>query len=75
MTLDQLKVGQSATVSAITSTGTMAQRIMQLGLLEGSDVAIKRKAISGDPIEISVLGYALSLRKNEASMVEVDNIK
>jgi ferrous iron transport protein A len=47
---------------------------MQLGVLEGSDIAILRRAPGGDPIEIRVMGYALSLRKQEAQTIIVEQI-
>lgn len=72
MTLDQLKVGQTATITAILGEGPLVQRLMVLGLLEGSPVRVTRRAIGGDPIEVNVMGYALSLRQAEAALVSVD---
>jgi ferrous iron transport protein A len=72
MTLDQLKPGQSATVVHVVDDGPLAQRLMALGLLEGTPVAMLRRALGGDPIEIDVMGYALSLRKNEARQIQVE---
>ena len=72
MTLDQLKPGQSAVITAISGTGPLAQRLMTLGLLEGTSVAMLRRAIGGDPLEIDVMGYALSLRKSEARQIEIE---
>ena len=71
MTLDDLKPGQKATISSISGDGPLAQRLMAMGLLEGSEVAVLRKALGGDPLEVEVMGYALSLRKNEARRIEV----
>ena len=70
-TLDQLNPGQTATVTAIESDGPLAQRLMALGLIEGSEVCVTRRALGGDPIEIEVMGYALSLRRDEARCVQV----
>jgi ferrous iron transport protein A len=72
MTLDQLKPGQSATVTEVADDGPLTQRLMALGLLEGTPVAMLRRALGGDPIEIDVMGYALSLRKNEARQIQVE---
>lgn len=69
MTLDQLKPGQTATISEIDSTGPLGQRLMALGLLEGTTVSMLRRALGGDPLEIDVMGYALSLRRNEAQKI------
>lgn len=71
MTLDELKPGQKATILRIEGDGPLVQRLMALGLLEGSDVALTRRAIGGDPVEVQVMGYALSLRREEARRVEV----
>jgi len=71
MTLDELKVGQTGTVTAITGDGPIVQRLMALGLLEGSVIRVLRRAIGGDPIEIEVMGYALSLRREEARHVNI----
>lgn len=71
MTLDELKPGQKATITGIAGDGPLVQRLMALGLLEGSEVALTRRAIGGDPVEVQVMGYALSLRREEARRVEV----
>jgi Fe2+ transport system protein FeoA len=71
MTLDELKPGQKATILRIEGDGPLVQRLMALGLLEGSDVAMTRRAIGGDPVEVQVMGYQLSLRREEARRVEV----
>jgi Fe2+ transport system protein FeoA len=72
MTLDQLKPGQRARITAIKSDGQLGQRLMSLGLLEGTGVALLRRALGGDPIEIDVMGYALSLRKAEARHIDIE---
>ena len=72
MTLNELATGQSAIVTAISGDGPLVQRLMALGLIEGSTVAVIRKAIGGDPIELTVMGYALSLRLEEARLVQVE---
>ena len=71
MTLDQLKPGQNATITSIDNEGQLAQRLMSLGLLEGTSVSLLRRALGGDPIEIDVMGYALSLRRAEAQQIEI----
>jgi len=73
MTLDELAPGQRGTVTAIAGEGPLVQRLMTLGLLEGSEVSVKRRAIGGDPIEIEVMGYALSLRRSEAQLITVSD--
>ena len=71
MTLDQLKKGQSARITGVIDDGPLAQRLMAMGVLEGSIVRLVRKALGGDPIEVEVMGYALSLRSAEAQKVEI----
>lgn len=71
MTLDDLKTSQAARIVAIRGEGPRVQRLMALGLLEGSEIEVTRRAIGGDPIEVMVMGYALSLRRDEARLVEV----
>ncbi len=71
MTLDELTTGQSARISAVGGQGPFVQRLMALGLLEGADISLTRKAIGGDPIEIEIMGYRLSLRRDEARKITV----
>lgn len=71
MTLDMLATGQTATITEIGGEGPFAQRLMALGLLEGAAVLLTRKAIGGDPIEIEIMGYRLSLRRDEARRIKV----
>ncbi|MCE7902316.1 MAG: ferrous iron transport protein A [Gammaproteobacteria bacterium PRO9] len=71
MTLDELKIGQSGTITGIEGDGPLVQRLMALGLLAGSPVSMKRRAIGGDPIEVIVMDYTLSLRREEARRVQV----
>jgi len=71
MTLDELKVGQSGTITAIEGQGPLVQRLMALGLLAGTAVRMTRRAIGGDPIEVEVMDYQLSLRRDEARRVQV----
>ena len=73
-TLADLKPGQRAVVAGFTESGPLVQRMMQLGLLEGSEVEVIRRAPAGDPIEIRVLGYSLSLRRREAQTILLDNL-
>jgi Fe2+ transport system protein FeoA len=71
MTLDELRAGQGGTILAIRGDGPLVQRLMALGLLEGSAITVTRRAIGGDPIEIMVMDYALSLRRDEARRIEI----
>jgi ferrous iron transport protein A len=71
MTLDELKPGEKAEILSISGDGPIAQRLMALGLLDGSEVSLTRRAIGGDPVEIEVMGYSLSLRRDDARRVEI----
>ena len=71
MTLDKLVAGQMARITEIGGEGPFVQRLMALGLLEGAEISLTRKAIGGDPIEIEIMGYRLSLRRAEARRIQV----
>ena len=71
MTLDELKIGQAGTITGLEGQGPVVQRLMALGLLAGSLVCITRRAIGGDPREVQVMDYALSLRREEARRVTI----
>ena len=74
-TLRDVKVGQSCTVVRLTGTGAIKRRIMDMGLVKGTRVTIHKVAPLGDPIEVTVRGYELSLRKDEAQVIEVTDIE
>ena len=69
LTLADLKPGQQAVVSGFKDSGTLAQRLMQLGIIEGGEIEMLRSAPGGDPVEYRVMGYSLSLRRAEAKEV------
>lgn len=70
-TLNQTKVGRPVRVMRVNGTGPLRQRILDMGLTRGAEVEVKRMAPLGDPLEIRVRGYMLSLRKAEAACIEV----
>lgn len=70
-TLNQLKPGDSGVVGALHGDGAIHQRLQEMGVIEGADIEVVRTAPLGDPIEILVQGYHLSLRKYEAALVEL----
>lgn len=72
MTLDEISPGRKALITAIHGEGPLTQRLMSLGLLEGSKVCVTRRAVGGDPIEITIMDYSLSLRREEARRIEVE---
>ena len=71
MTLRQIKVGQSAKIVRLNGVGAVKRRIMDMGLTKGVEIFVRKVAPLGDPIEVTVRGYELSLRKTDAEMIEV----
>ncbi|HBJ24510.1 MAG TPA: ferrous iron transport protein A [Ruminococcaceae bacterium] len=70
-TLKEAKVGETVTVRKLNGEGAIKRRIMDMGLTKGTEVYIRKVAPLGDPIEVTVRGYELSLRKADAEMVEI----
>ena len=70
-TLDKLKPGDTGVVAALHGDGAIHQRLQEMGVNEGADLEVIRMAPLGDPMEILVQGYHLSLRKTEAALVEL----
>ena len=68
-TLKEAKVGETVTVRKLNGEGAIKRRIMDMGLTKGTEVYIRKVAPLGDPIEVTVRGYELSLRKADAEMV------
>lgn len=71
-TLKQVKVGETVRVVKVHGEGATKRRIMDMGLTKGTEVYVRKVAPLGDPIELTVRGYELSLRKADAEMVEVE---
>lgn len=73
-TLKDVKVGESATVARLTGGGALKRRIMDMGLTKGTTVTVHKVAPLGDPLELTVRGYELTVRKDEAVCVEVCDV-
>ena len=71
-TLRQAKIGDTVKVVKLHGEGTVKRRIMDMGITKGVEVHIRKTAPLGDPIEVTVRGYELSLRKADAEMIEVE---
>ena len=71
-TLKEIKVGQSAIIKKIHGDGALKRRIMDMGITKGVEVYIRKVAPLGDPVEIPVRGYELSIRKADAELIEVE---
>ena len=70
-TLRQVKVGETVTVVKLHGEGAVKRRIMDMGITKGVQVYVRQVAPLGDPVEVNVRGYELSIRKNDAEMIEV----
>ena len=72
-TLRDVKVGQSARVVKLHGEGALKRRIMDMGITKGVEIYVRKVAPLGDPLELNVRGYELSLRKADAELIEVEN--
>ncbi len=71
-TLDTFSVGETGTIKTVSGEGKIRRRLFDMGVTPGAQVTLRKKAPLGDPIEITLRGYELSLRKNEADCVDVE---
>lgn len=71
MTLREISIGTPVTVVKLAGEGAIRRRIMDMGITKGTKVTIRKVAPLGDPIQLSVRGYELSIRKSDAEMIEV----
>jgi len=71
-TLRDLKVGESGKVVKLHGEGAVKRRIMDMGITKGVEVSIRKVAPLGDPVELNVRGYELSIRKADAEMIEIE---
>lgn len=71
-TLKAVKCGQKVIVRKISGEGALKRRIMDMGITKGTEIFVRKLAPLGDPMEIAVRGYELSLRKADADMIEVE---
>ncbi|MBP3372664.1 MAG: ferrous iron transport protein A [Clostridia bacterium] len=71
-TLKEVQVGQTTQVVKLHGTGAIKRRIMDMGITKGVEVYVRKVAPLGDPIEITVRGYELSIRKEDAASIEVE---
>jgi ferrous iron transport protein A len=70
-TLKEVKPGETVAVKTLTATGPLRRRIMDMGITKGTAITVRKVAPLGDPIEVNVRGYELSIRKTEAEQIEV----
>lgn len=72
MTLDKLPTGQSGVISVVGGEGALRCRLLDMGLIPGTTVTVRKTAPMGDPIELWLRGYALTLRKADAERIELE---
>lgn len=70
-TLREVRVGETVTVERLAGEGGLKRRIMDMGVTKGTEVFVRKVAPLGDPIEVTVRGYELSIRKGDAEMIQV----
>ena len=70
-TLNQVKAGNGATVVKIHGEGALRRRVMDMGITKGVEVLVRKVAPLGDPMEVTVRGYELTIRKRDAEIIEV----
>ena len=71
-TLKEVKIGESVKVKALKGEGPVKRRIMDMGITKGVEIFVRRVAPLGDPIEVNVRGYELTIRKSEAENIDVE---
>ena len=71
-TLKDMKPGETATVAKLLGEGPVKRRIMDMGITRGTEIFVRKVAPLGDPMELSVRGYELSIRKADAEMIEME---
>ncbi|MBQ7653743.1 MAG: ferrous iron transport protein A [Clostridia bacterium] len=72
MTLRDVKIGDTCVVKRIHGEGALKRRIMDMGITKGVSIYVRKVAPLGDPVEVTVRGYELSLRKGDAELIEVE---
>ena len=71
MTIDDLQIGQQGTISAVGGEGTLRLRFLDMGLIPGTKVQLQKVAPMGDPIQILVRGYELTIRREDARLIDL----
>ncbi len=71
--LRECKVGETVVVAKVGGTGALRRRIMDMGITKGAEIYIRKVAPLGDPMEVTVRGYELSIRRNEADQIQIQS--
>lgn len=72
MTLDRVEIGKTVEVLRVSGSGPLRRRIMDMGVTKGATIFVRKMAPLGDPMEIKIRGYEMSIRKSDAAMIEVE---
>ncbi|MBC8536957.1 FeoA family protein [Feifania hominis] len=75
MTLDHLKVGRSAVIKTVGGSGALRRRLLDMGLTPKTRVTLHKTAPLGDPLELNLRGYSLTIRRDDAANIEVEEVK
>lgn len=75
MTLNDLKIGQSGIISAVGGEGPLRLRLLDMGLIPKTEVRVQKVAPMGDPIQIRIRGYELTLRREDARQIQIEGVK
>lgn len=74
MTLDEVKTGETVVVNRIEGQGALKRRVLDMGITKGTEIFVRKVAPLGDPIEITIRGYELTIRKNDAKIIQVEQV-
>lgn len=74
-TLDEFKIGEAGIIKVVSGEGRVRRRLFDMGITPGANVFLRKKAPLGDPIEVTIRGYELTLRKNEAALISLELTK
>ena len=72
MTLDQLKIGESGIILKVDGTGILRDRLLDMGLTPGTHIYLRKAAPMGDPLELTLRGYELTIRKEDGKMIHIE---
>ena len=75
MTLKELEIGKSAVIKNVGGEGALRQHFLDMGMIPGAEVTVVKLAPMGDPMELQIHGYELTLRRAEAAQIEIEEIK
>lgn len=75
MTLKEVKMGTTVKVTKLSGEGAVKRRVMDMGITKGVEIFVRKVAPLGDPVEITVRGYELSVRKADAELIDVEDVK